>query len=170
MKWKKKLLDTKKGIDEKIGELDLQQKTLAFTIAWEGSPVDNPMVNKLGLRSPGKIYGRMNANMNALIGLYEKKEIDKFIFQAVRREVIGNFYDTSWKARGKGLTPQQREEYKKFAGDLEGVLAFAEAGTFTKSGKEILELVAKDIEDSEVREKNKLMEDFGLKRYPLLGE
>ena len=170
MRWKKKVMDSKEGIKAKIGELDMQQKTLAFTIAWEGSPVDNPVVNKLGVRSPGKIYARMNANMNALIGFYEKNEVDKIVARAVRREVIGNFYDTSWKARGKGLTPQQRIDYKKFAGDLEVVLNFAESGKFTKSGMRILELVAKDIEDSEVREKNKLMEDFGLKRYPLLGE
>ena len=155
-------------VKENLKNLNDQQKIMQFQLAWNGVAPKNARgfmgraAKAASTKAPGIIYQRMNANMDLLIEQYKKHELLEETVRAIKKDVIGNAYDTSWKSRGKHLTPETKTEYNLIRKELEETIQAAENKKFNKIGLKVLQKVAKDLKNSEQNEKTKMMKDFGI--------
>ena len=162
-KQKGRILNRAKGA---IKNLNDKQKLMAFSVAWNGSPFEakgklgKAAIAKANFAAPGKIYKQMFDDLEALL----KKEIDKAGLKRLRKNLLKKAYSFNKLARvGKHLTNEQVEEYKEMGSEIKKVLKRAEKKKLgPKDFEWVSQVLLADLKQSEEREKQKMMQSFGL--------
>jgi hypothetical protein len=115
-KFKKRLIEQKKALQQNWDSLTMQQKMFSFDSMWEGKNVPNIKgLNFIKGKLPGQIYKKIFEVIKEWKNCWTTKKLDPQIKKDIESLLLKKAYAYSWGTRKKKhLTEEKIKQYKEF--------------------------------------------------------
>lgn len=114
-------------------------------------------------KMPGYRYKQLILAVKQFTANHAKKIVEAEVNEMIRKEVKDFYAYKGLKKRARHLTKQEIAKHIEIQSYVETILGLTEAGAFRKKDKDWMnKVLLEDLKTSEIKEKQKMMQEFGL--------